>query len=440
MIRLLTALIFLTFAGTFASPLRAQIEIQEVTSPGGITAWLVEERGIPFVALELRIRGGTSLDLPGKRGAINLMAGLLEEGAGDMDAQSFQAKREALAASFGFRVSDDTFSLSVKVLSENRDEAMALLRLALIEPRFDEDAIERVRAQVISGLRSDEKNPRSLASSRLDALTFGPHPYGTNPDGTLESVADLTRDDLLAAQTNVLVRDGIYVGVVGDISAEELGILLDDLLSDLPAEGPDMPADISYDLAGGLSVVEYDTPQSVVLFSQSGMKRDDDDFFAAHLLNTILGGPGFENRLMEEVREKRGLTYGISTFLVPKFHAELMIGSVASANDRIAETIEVVREEWLKMARDGVSAEELALAKTYITGEYPLRFDGNGRIAGILVGMQMTGLPMDYILTRNDKMNAVTLEEINRVARELLDPEGLFFVVVGQPEGLTPSE
>lgn len=419
-----------------ALPLRAGVDIKEVVSPGGIKAWLVEEPSIPFVALELRFRGGTSLDAPGKRGATNLMVGLLEEGAGELDSRGFARASEALAASFGYDAGDDSVSISARFLTENRDQAVELLRLSLVEPTFPQDAIDRVRAQVLSGLRGDEKNPNAIAGRTFKALAFGDHPYGSNGDGTVESVSALTRDDLVAAHKAALARDRLYVAVVGDITEAELGPLLDGLLGELPETGAPMPGAVDVDLKGGVDIVEFDTPQSVAHFGQAGIERDDDDFFAAYVMNVILGGGGFESRLMTEVREKRGLTYGVYSYLAPKDNAALYLGSVASANDRIAEAISVIRAEWERLAEDGVTQEELDKAKALLTGAYPLRFDGNGAIARIMVGMQMDDLPIDYIETRNDKVNAVTREDVNRVARELLDPEGLQFVVVGKPEGL----
>ena len=423
-----------------ASSALADIEIKQVTSPGGINAWVVEEPSIPFVALEIRFRGSASLDLPGKRGATNLMTGLLEEGAGDMTAQEFQTAREALAASFSFRAYDDTLSISARFLTENKGEALELLRKALVDPNFDQDALDRVRAQVLSGLAGDEKDPNTIASDVFNAAAFGDHPYGSSSDGTVESVAALTQDDMFDAHRNALTRDRLFVAVVGDTTAEAVGEMLDDLLGALPAEGPAAPDDVDFGLAGGVTVVDFDTPQAVALFGHKGLKRDDDDFFAAFIINHVLGAGGFESRLMTEVREKRGLTYGISTFLVPKFHAEMMLGSVASSNATIAEAIDVTRTEWARMADEGMSAEELAVAKTYLTGEYPLRFDGNAEIAKIMVGMQMIGLPPEYVVNRNDYVEAVTLEEINRVASELLQPVDLHFVIVGKPEGLTSTQ
>lgn len=419
-----------------ALPVWAEIEIEEVTSPGGITAWLVEDHSIPFTALELRFRGGTSLDDPGARGAIYLMSGLIEEGAGDLDARSYARELESLAASFGYRATDDTVSISAQFLTENRDDVIDLLRTTLHQPRFDQDAIDRVKAQILSGLRSDQTDPNDIAGRNFAEMAYGDHPYASDGKGTIESVSTLTRDDVVAAYDNVFARDRLYVGAVGDITAEELGVLLDKLLADFPETAKAVPAKADVNIPGGVSIVEFDTPQSVALFGQKGIDRDDEDFFAAFILNHILGGGGFESRLMQEVREKRGLTYGVGTYLVPKDLASVYLGSVSSANDRIAEAIEVIRQEWARAASEGVTQKELDDAKTYLTGAYPLRFDGNGQIAGIMVGMQMEDLPIDYIATRNDKVNAVTLEDINRVASELLDPDGLHFTVVGKPQGL----
>lgn len=419
-----------------ALPLRAAVDIEEVTSPGGITAWLVQEPSIPFVALEIRFQGGASLDPEDKRGATYLMTGLLEEGAEDLDSRAFARASEELAASFKYSVTDDQLSVSARFLTENRDAAIELLRTSLIAPRFDPEAIERVRAQVLSGIRSDATDPSDIARARFDALVFGEHPYGSSYKGTLDSVAGLTREDIVAAHTGVLAKDRLFVGAVGDITPEDLGLILDRLLGDLPEVGTPMPPEANPTFPGGVEVVEFDTPQSVALFGQPGMKQDHPDFFAAYLLNQVLGEGGFESRLMNEVREKRGLSYGVYSYLVPQDLAATLQGRVASANDRIAEAVAVIRAEWVRAASEGITEEELESAKRYVTGAYPLRFEGNAPIARIIVGMQMIGLPIDYVATRNEKVEAVTLADVQRVARVLLDPERLTFVVVGRPVGL----
>lgn len=422
-------------AAGFIAPAFAQIEVQEVTTDGGITAWLVEEHSIPFTALELRFKGGTSLDRPDKRGETNLMMATLEEGAADLDAQGFAKARDSLAASFNFDAYTDSVTISARFLTENRDAAINLLRLAIMDTRFDQDAVDRVRGQVQSIIESDATSPNAIATSTLNALAFGDHPYGSSDNGTGESVAALTREDMFTARDRAMVKDRLYVAAVGDITAPELSALLDGLLDDLPQTGPDMAPRVEPALKGGVTVVPFDTPQSVVLFGQSGITRDDPDFIAAYIANEILGGSR-ESRLMQEVREKRGLTYGIGSYLVPYDQSEVILGQFSSSNSVTGQAIEVVKDEWQKLVDQGISQEELDAAKTYLTGAYALRFDGNAPIANILAGMQMIGLDRDYILHRNELVDAVTLDGINRVVRELYNPEDLTFVVVGQPEDL----
>lgn len=421
-----------------ALPALADVEIEEVVSEGGIKAWLVEDHRIPFVALELRFRGGTTLDQPGKRGATALMMALLEEGAGDLDAVAFSRAREDLAVSFRYDSSPYSASVSARFLSADRDEAVDLLRLSLMQPSFAPDAVERVRGQILSIQRDEAKAPNSIASHAFNAAAYGgdQHPYGTNELGTPETVNALTREDLVAAHKGVLSKDRLYVSAVGDITPQELQALLDHLLGDLPETGFAPAPATAFDAPGGVHVTPFDTPQSVAVFGHKGIARDHPDFMPAYVLATIMGGSGFESRLMEEVREKRGLTYGIYVYLSSGDLGQVIVGRVASANARMGETIKVVQEEWARMAREGVSAEELADAKTRLTGAYPLRFDGNASIANILVGMQMDNLPITYVKNRNALVNAITLEEINALARKLFHPDNLHWQIVGNPEGV----
>ena len=422
-----------------ALPLRAEVQIQEVTSPGGIKAWLVENHDIPFTALNIRFKGGTSLDAAGKRGAVNLMTALIEEGAGDLDSQAFAAARDGMAAEFSFSSDSDGVSVSARFLTDTSTQATDLLHLALTTPRFDPDAIERVRGQVLQNIASNAKDPSAIASDLLSHAAFGDHPYGSSGDGTADSVQALTRDDLLAAYHAALARDRIYVAAAGDISAADLGKMLDKLLGDLPATGAAQPADVALTAKGDVITQSFPGPQSTISFYQGGITFEDPDYFAATILNEILGGNGFSSRLMDQVREKRGLTYGIDTSLAAYDHGEVLAGSVATANDKAAEAMQIIREVWADVANNGVTQKEVDDTKTYMTGSYPLRFDGNKRIASILVGMQMLGLPVTYRATRNAKVEAVTLADVNRVAASLLTPDNLTFVVVGDAKGVASS-
>ena len=428
------------FLAILAVPAHA-IDIQDVKSPGGITAWLVEDHSIPFVAVTFDFRGGASMDAPGKRGAINLMAATLEEGAGDLDATGFAEAVQALGAQFGFDAGDDQMVVSFQALTENRDQAADLLASALTEPNFEQSAIDRVRGQVQAIIRSEATDPQAIAAKEMARQAWGDHPYATSINGTEESVAALTRDDLIAAKDRVLARDRVVIGATGDITADELGVLVDRILGGLPETGSaPLPDNATLGLTGGVTVIDWDSPQTVVSFAGPGLPIDDPDYFAAYVANHILGGGGFSSRLMDEIREKRGLTYGIGTGLATGIYGQTWQGGMASSNANVAEGLDLIRQEWDRMAAEGVTEQELADAKTYLTGEYALRFDGNRKIANILAGMQLTGFPIDYPNTRNARVEAVTAEDVQRVAQRLLKSGDLRFVLVGRPEGVEADQ
>lgn len=413
----------------------AATDIQAVTSKGGISAWLVEEHSIPIVSLDILFRGGASIEPADKHGATYLMTGLLEEGAGEYDATEFLEASEMLAARFSFDTSRDLVSVGVTVLKENLEPSMALLRLALMEPRFDDVAFNRVREQVNSIIQRAEQNPRSLGAAQFRKFAFGNHPYARSLEGTLESVAELTPQDMRDVHKTALTRDRIVIGAVGDISPEELAELLDHVFAGLPISKSENVPQTEMLVEGGTNIIDFPSPQSVAIFGHQGIMRDDPDYIAAYVMNHILG-TGFTSRLNQEIREKRGLTYGVGSFLSPYNRAALYLGSIASSNENIAEAVELIQEEWAKMADAGVTDEELDAAQKYLTGSYPLRFDSNGAIASILAGLQFANLPIDYVATRNDAVNAITVDDINRIAARLLQPDKLRFVIVGQPQGI----
>lgn len=419
-----------------ALPARAEIDIQVVTSPGGITAWLYEDHTLPMLNIEADFRGGTALDPEGQGGAVNLMMGLLEEGTGDMDSTAFAEATESLAAVFGFDASRDSVSVSAQMLTENREASLDLFRAALQEPRFDEVAFRRVQGQVLSILRSDETDPDTIARDTFYEKVFAGQPYARPSYGTEESVTALDVEAIRAAHGAALVRDRLKVSVVGDITADELKPILDQLFADLPVSTVERPGVTDPQTNGSMTVVDLDIPQSIVFFGQPGIARDDPDFIPAFVMDQILGGGGFGSRLTEEVREKRGLTYGIYTYLSPGDLGWLYVGGFSSANGVVADAINIVRHEWERMADEGVTARELEDAQKYLTGAYPLRFDGNGRIANQLLGLQVSDLGIDYVNNRNDLVNAVTVEDIKRVAARVMQPDQLTWVVVGRPEGL----
>lgn len=421
----------------FVGAAQAATNIEKVKSPGGIEAWLVREAKIPMLALEASFRdAGAARDPDGKEGLASLAASLLDEGAGPYDSQAFAGRLEDLAIRMGFDASRDALSASLRTLSRDKGEAFRLLGLALGEPRFDAVAVARVRGQLQTELIRRQEDPRRIASEAWSAAAFPGHPYARPVQGTPASLAAIGRDDLVRLPRERLTRANLIVGVVGDVTAAELGPLLDAAFGRLEPGSATVAVPETAIAGRGTTVIRRAIPQSVVTFGLPGIKRDDKDWYAAYVMNYVLGGGGFKSRLTDEVREKRGLAYSVYSYLMPLDHAGIWLGGTATRNDRVAESIAVIRAELAKLRERGLTAEELAEAKDYLNGAFPLSLDSNSRIANLLVQMQRDRLGPEHLARRADYINAVTLEDVQRVARRLIDPDKLLTIVVGDPAGL----
>ena len=410
------------------------LDIERVVSPGGIEAWLVEEHQVPMIVMKAAWRGGAAYDPQDKQGLANMVSGLLDEGAGDMDSQTYQKALDDNAVKLGFDAGRDHFSTSLTTLADRRDEAFRLFALAIGKPRFDKPAVERIRAQILTNLSQNKEDPNWLAGRAWFKAAFGDHPYARPTDGTPESVKAITESDLKDYTKRVLAKDNLKIAVVGPITPEELGPLLDKAFGDLPAHAdlPKIP-DVKIETGKKPVVVEKPFPQSVVLFGTRGMKRDDPDFIPAYVMNYVLGGGSFSSRLMEQVRVKRGLVYSIGSSLYPLDHAGFFFGQFGTKNKTVGVSLKIVREQLAHMAKSGVTAEELKDAKTYLTGSYPLRFDSNSSIANQLLGIQLENLGIDYVEKRNGMIEAVTQADIQRAAKRILGSGKWLVAVVGQP-------
>lgn len=420
-----------------ASPAAAKgsgMKIQEVTSPGGIKAWLVESHANPLITLRFAFFGGASQDAPDKEGQAYFVTAMMNEGAGDLDATAFQEREEALAMKMNFDAGRDVMLGTVQTLTENKDEVFDLVRLALSQPRFDDDALERVRAQIMAGLKFDEHDPETVASIAWDRIAFQDHPYGRPVKGTKESVPQISADGLRDYVRRVFARDKLAVAVVGDIDAEALGKMLDKLFGDLPERSELVQvADAPPPLGPTREVIAMDVPQSVAQFGLRGIPRDDDDFISAYVLNYIIGGGGFSSRLMEEVREKRGLAYSVRSSLHPYMHGPVFVGHVATKNEAVGQSLSVIKNELERIAEQGPTPEELKNAKAYLTGAYALRFESSSSIASQLLWIQIEQLGIDYIAKRNALIEAVTMKDIKRVAGRLFAADQLITTIVGNP-------
>jgi zinc protease len=423
-------------AAVAGAPAAHAIEVKRVQG-GGVEAWLVEDHTNPIVTARIAFRGGAALDPQGKEGLAEMVAALLDEGAGELDSAAFHERLEDLAITLHFDADLDVVRGEVEALSAHRDDAFALLRRSLTQPRFDAEPVARVRSQLQARARTALEDPDVVASRAFFAMVFPDHPYGRPAGGTVDSLAAVTAEDLHAYAAANLSKDKLVIGVVGDITADELASVLDRTFADLPAAGaPITIADVAPQTHGQVRVVPTGAPQSAIVFGQRGLARADPDFYAGTVLAQIIGSAPFTSRLYEEVREKRSLVYTVYARLAPLDHSALFIGTAGTVNERAGETVRIIRDVWSRTARDGVTASELADAKTYLTGSFPLRFTSSGQIAEILVAMQVDDLGIDYLDRRNDLIEAVSLDDVNRLARELLAPQNLAFVIAGAPEGV----
>lgn len=426
-------------AGTAKAGARPEPQIVEVISPGGIRAWLRQETSIPLLALEFRFEGGSTLVPAERAGAAALAAAMLTEGAGDRDAEAFRQVLADHSISLDFDAGREGLFGSVLTLTEHRDLSAGLVRDALLAPRLEEGALNRVRSAMLTSARRRSQDPNSLAYQAWRERAYGDHPYAIGTQGTEESLPGLGRADVEAFLQQALNKRTLIVGAAGDIGPAELGLLLDRMFGDLPDREPPPPVPPLPPIPAGVEVVPHPAAQSVIVFGHAGISRPDPDWPAAMVVAQVLGGSSFTSRLGSEVREKRGLAYGIGVSLNAEKNGGILAGRTATRNEAAAETMRIIREEWAKLAAEGPTAEEVEDAKAYLIGSFPLSLDSTGSIASVLVSMQYYGLGRDYWETRAAQFEAVTLDDARRVAAELLAPDALLSAVAGQPEGVTSS-
>ena len=414
------------------APSQAAAKIQHLISPGGIEAWFVQDATVPLVAMEYSFGGGATQDPADKSGVGNMVANLLDEGSGDLDSNTFHERLDRRAIELSFTSTRDYFRGSLRMLKDNTDEAFDLLRMSLTSPHFESSDVERVRAQILSGLRRDTSNPSALASRKFLEIAFGDHPYGRQANGTLESVPKIDIADMKDYVRRVLAKDTLRIAVVGDVDPATLGKLLDQTFGALPSKADLTPVpDVVAAKPPQRAFIPLDVPQTVVTFGGPGIKRNDPDFMAGYVVNHILGGGTLSSRLYHEVREKRGLAYSVYQSLLWMDHSAIFIGNTGTRADRASETVDAINEEIRRMAENGPTQQELDEAKSYLKGSQMLALDTSSKLASALLQYQLDKLPIDYIEKRNAIVDAVTLDDAKKAARRLWG-QGLLTVIVGR--------
>lgn len=433
------AVLFLTGFVLLAQTAWAGPAVQEVKTDSGYTAWLVEDHSLPVVTVKMSFeKSGAAYDPAGKDGTASFLTQMLDEGAGDMDSLAFHQALESNAIRFAAEAGQDMITVSMQTLSEHKDEAMELLLAALTKPRFDEEATARIRASIISDLTALEEEPNYIASRAWKQAAFNGSPYARLRRGTPATVKAITRDDLrLFAKEHFFAGTAPVISVVGDITPEEVREWA------LPplAKGAASQAIADITLPDGTDnpvLVKHNVPQTVVLASLPALRRDDPKFYALQVLNHIIGGDSIVSRLGSEVRNKRGLAYHIGSGIEVMDHASFLSASFATRNAQTAEALAIFNSVLQDVRDNGITEQELADAKSFITGSFPLEFDTQNELAGYLIGIQHFHLGIDYLDKRNAYISNVTREEVNALAKQLFAHKPLV-VMAGNPENITPT-
>ena len=415
----------------------ALARVEEVVSPGGLVAYLIHAPMLPIVSIACQFRGGAGLDPPGRAGLAGMTANLLDEGAGPLDSAAFRRALDDDAINLAIEATRDHWSVTLRTLTARRSRACELLRWALSQPRFDAEPVARVRSQMQAAVRRRATSPDYVADRAWREHAFAGHPYAQPIRGSLDSLGAITVDELRSLGAGRLCRDGLAIGVSGDITATELAPLLDELFGELPAAVA-LHEPTAVRVRPGLRVSPMPIPQSVMQFGLDGVARQDPDFYAAVIANYVLGGGGFSSRLLEEIRERRGLAYSVHSQLQVDLAAPLWLGSLATGNAHAALALDLVRQELRRMAAGDLDDAELSAAKTYLTGSFPLQLTSNNAVARALARMRAWRFGADFLDRYAALVEAVTLEDVRRVAA-LLFSRPLMVSIAGDPSGIEPS-
>ena len=419
-------------------PRQAWADFPKITEVKGVPAsqvWLLEDHTLPIVAMRIAFRhAGSAYDGADKQGLAYVVSNLLGKGAGDLDNLAFKTWLEELAISIEYSVDKDYFYIALQTLSEHKEKALQLLALTLTQPRFDTQEVERVREQLLVSLAQRREQPRYIASLHWNKHVFGKHPYSYAVHGTEDTLQHITKEDIQAFKNQHLVRDAMLVSVVGDITEAETTYLIGKYFDTIPAKSSRpitfLPVFNQFPESKYVHI-KKSIPQSLAVFGHKGIDYHDPDFYPAYIVDYVLGGGGFESRLMKEVREKRGLAYSIYTYINPLQYTTLYKGSVGTRNQAINASLDIIKAEMDDIRTHGITAEELSMAKSYLLGSFALKMDSNAKLASYLTFMQTEELGIDFLQRRNAMVAKVTLEDTKRVAKNLLDPEHLTIVVVG---------
>lgn len=414
------------------------LEIQTVHTQSGLSAWLVEDHSVPIIAIEFAFEGaGAAHDPADKQGLSQLASNTMDEGADDLDSEAFQGTLLKDSISLSFSSGRDHYAGSLKTRTVTKDTAFSLLQKSLTAPRFDQDPLARMKESNLARIKSSLSDPEWINARLFNDKVFAGHPYALNSGGTLTTLPKLGRGDLKNFVKTRLARNNLKIAMTGDITKDEAARVIEQIFAALPEKAElGAVADLTPQHPGQRFLYETDIPQTIIQAAMPAMPRAHPDYYPFQVMNQILGASGFGSRLTEELREKRGLTYGIYTSLQNMEHTNFLQLYLSTANENAGEALKLLKSEMVRMADTDVSEAELKDAVSYINGSLPLTLSSTSSIAGLLLGVQLDHLGIDYLDQRADAFNAVRIEDVRRVAKTYLKPDLMTVIMTGQPQGL----
>ncbi len=412
------------------------LDVTRQVLKNGLTLLVVERHNVPVVRVSVGINAGNLHEPGDKAGLASLVAGLLTEGTATRTAQQISEEIDFVGGSVGASGGGDFVSANLSVLKKDLDLGFGLLSDIILNPSFPENEIIKQKERIKGGLRSMEDDPGYISSREFKKAVFGDHPYGRLLTGTVETIDSITRDDLVDFHLRYYVPENSVMAVVGDVTNEEVEQLIQKYLSDWRPGGPSAAAPQKINIIKERKTVTIDKglTQANIILGHAGVSRDDSDYYALSVMNYILGGGGFSSRLMQNIRDDKGLVYDIHSYFASdkyggSFQVELQTKN-ESANTAIAEVLKEINQ----IRSSPVTKDELSDAQSFLTGSFPMRIETGARIAGFLVAVEYYGLGSDYIDNYPEYINSVTREEVLRVAKKYLDPGNYVLVVVADQQ------
>ena len=425
-------LIFFIFL-LYENPSKA-IDFQSLESEKGIKFWLINDKSLPLISMSFSFKGGAMNDPKEKTGLTNLMTSLLDEGTKEFTSEEFKLFMKENGVKIYISTRKDKVEGTFQVVSSQKEQGFWLLHESINNALFRPEQINKVKSQIEASIKIDESDSSTIASDKFNELFFSDESMQKKVKGTLGSIKNILRADLMKSYKKNFTKNNLVIGIAGDIKSDLATKYIDYVFGDLPVSKEKVKQPNIKSLKSGQEVVEMETPQSTVVFGQRGLGRKSPDYFKARIVNYVLGGGGFQSRLYKEIREKNGLVYSIYSYLMPYEKDGLIVGGFQTRNKTVGETIDKLRNEWLKIKEKGISKKELDNAKAYYKGSFSRNLISTLSLSKLLMTVQYYDLGENYFLERDNIIDNINIKDVNEVATNLFDEDQLFFMIVGKPE------